>query len=86
MDEVVLESDRDKNNIIKDIEELLAEKELLEKVSFINYVVRKKEVSGNHIYLYIQFRMTIVKYKWHVGDRRVNKLFINLGTTNAYFN
>jgi len=33
LDEVVLESDRDKNNIIKDIEELLVEKELLEKVS-----------------------------------------------------
>ncbi|XP_022180990.1 protein regulator of cytokinesis 1-like isoform X6 [Myzus persicae] len=31
LDEVVLESDRDKNNIIKDIEELLVEKELLEK-------------------------------------------------------
>jgi len=44
LDEVVLESDRDKNNIIKDIEELLAEKELLEKVSFIicvKNVVRK---------------------------------------------
>ncbi|XP_060877458.1 protein regulator of cytokinesis 1-like isoform X1 [Metopolophium dirhodum] len=31
LDEVVMESDRDKNNIIKDIEELLVEKELLEK-------------------------------------------------------
>lgn len=38
MDEVVLESDRDKNNIIKDIEELLVEKELLEKVSFISCI------------------------------------------------
>lgn len=33
-DDVVLESDRDKNNIIKDIEELLNEKTVLEKVSF----------------------------------------------------
>lgn len=32
-DDVVLESDRDKNNIIKDIEDLLAEKAVLEKVS-----------------------------------------------------
>jgi len=31
-DEVVSESDRDKNNIIKDIEELLTEKQVLEKV------------------------------------------------------
>ncbi|XP_026816644.1 protein regulator of cytokinesis 1-like isoform X3 [Rhopalosiphum maidis] len=31
LDEVVLESEKDKNNIIKDIEELLAEKEVLEK-------------------------------------------------------
>jgi len=38
LDEVVMESDRDKNNIIKDIEELLVEKELLEKVSCINCV------------------------------------------------
>jgi len=38
LDEVVMESDRDKNNIIKDIEELLVEKELLEKVSCTNYV------------------------------------------------
>jgi len=41
LDEVVLESDRDKNNIIKDIEELLVEKELLEKVSYINFVLKK---------------------------------------------
>ncbi|XP_025192531.1 protein regulator of cytokinesis 1-like isoform X2 [Melanaphis sacchari] len=31
LDEVVLESEKDKNNIIKDIEELLVEKEVLEK-------------------------------------------------------
>lgn len=30
-----MESDKDKQNIIKDIEELLAEKEVLEKVSLM---------------------------------------------------
>jgi len=38
LDEVVLESEKDKNNIIKDIEELLAEKEVLEKVSCIHFI------------------------------------------------
>lgn len=32
-DDVVLESDKDKRNIIKEIEELLVEKDVLEKVS-----------------------------------------------------
>lgn len=31
-DDVVLESDKDKKNIIKEIEELLAERDVLEKV------------------------------------------------------
>jgi len=34
-DDVVSESDRDKNNIIKDIEELLTEKQVLEKVRLL---------------------------------------------------
>jgi len=38
-EDVISESQRDKNNIINDIDELLIEKQVLEKVKLLNFII-----------------------------------------------
>lgn len=48
-DAVILESDKDKDNMIKDIEELLKEKSVLEKVSFLTIIMH---IYSNNCYTF----------------------------------